>query len=84
VKVPKLKQGLEVVPLPDGIAIVNGGAPVLFQGRAASEVLVPLLGALDGVLNAEGLALSLGIQIDHVARGLALLDERGLIEEAAS
>lgn len=81
-KVPKLKQGLEVVPLPDGIVVVNGGAPVLFQGRAAGEVLVPLLGTLDGVLNAEGLAHALDMPVEHVERGLALLRERGLIEDA--
>ncbi|MDP1794016.1 MAG: hypothetical protein Q8K63_07740 [Acidimicrobiales bacterium] len=79
---PRLKQGLEVVPLLDGVAIVNGGAPVLFQGRAAGEVLVPLLGTLDGVLNAEGLAAKLDMPLPHVARGLALLTERGLVEEA--
>jgi hypothetical protein len=81
--VPRLKEGLEVVPLPDGIAVVNGGAPVLFQGRAAGEVLVPLLATLDGVLNAEGLASTLGMPADHVERGLALLRERGLIEDAS-
>ncbi len=80
--VPRLKEGLEVVPLPDGIAVVNGGAPVLFQGRAAGEVLVPLLATLDGILNAEGLASSLEMPLPHVEKGLALLDERGLIEEA--
>ena len=80
--VPRLRQGLEVVPLSDGIAVVNGGAPVLFQGRAAGEVLVPLLATLDGVLNAEGLAGTLGMPLDHVEKGLALLGERGLIEAA--
>ncbi len=80
--VPRLRHGLEVVPLLDGIAVVNGGAPVLFQGRAAGEVLVPLLATLDGILNAEGLAGSLGMPLAHVERGLALLRERGLIEDA--
>lgn len=80
--VPRLKAGLEVVPMLDGIAVVNGGAPVLFQGRAAGEVLVPLLATLNGILNAEGLASTLGMPIGHVERGLALLSERGLIEEA--
>lgn len=81
--VPRLKYGLEVVALTDGVAIVNGGAPVLFQGRAAGEVLVPLLATLDGILNAEGLAGKLDMPLAHVERGLALLTERGLIEESA-
>lgn len=80
--VPRLKHGLEVVSLLDGIAVVNAGAPVLFQGRAAGEVLVPLLGALDGLLNAEGLAGKLDMPLEHVVRGLTLLNERGLIQEA--
>lgn len=77
---PKLATGLEVVPLGDGIAIVNGGHPVLFQGRAANEVLVPLIAALDGLLNAQGLAAKLDMPIGHVERGLALLAERDLLE----
>ncbi len=81
--VPRLKQGLEAVPLLDGVAIVNSGAPVLFQGRAAGEVLVPLLATLDGLLNAEGLAAKLGMPVEHVERGLALLAERGLVEDSA-
>lgn len=76
----RLAQGLEVVVLGDGIAVVNGGAPVLFQGRAAAEVLVPLIAALDGVLNAAGLAGQLDMPVAHVERGLALLNERGLLE----
>ncbi|HUR78316.1 MAG TPA: hypothetical protein VMZ22_10240 [Acidimicrobiales bacterium] len=77
---PKLATGLEVVPLVDGVAVVNGGSPALFQGRAATELLVPLLVALDGVLNAEGLAAALGVAEAHVTRGLQLLGERGLLE----
>ena len=77
---PRLAQGLEVVPLVDGIAVVNGGQPVLFQGRAATEVLVPLIAALDGELNAQGLAAALDMNVMHVERGLSLLAERGLIE----
>ncbi|MEY2470410.1 MAG: hypothetical protein QOF21_3108 [Actinomycetota bacterium] len=79
VTTPMLAPGLEVVVIPDGIAVVNGGPPVLFQGRAANEVLVPLLNALDGVLNAQGLATQIGIPTAHVERGLALLEERGLL-----
>jgi len=79
VSAPVLGQGLEVVALPDGIAVVNGGAPVLFQGRAASEVLVPLISALDGMLNSQGLAAKLEMPVEHVERGLTLLAERGLL-----
>lgn len=81
VTVPKLATGLEIVLLADGVAIVNGGAPALFQGRAATEVLVPVLAALDGVLNAEGLAAKLDMRIEHVERGLGLLAERGLLAD---
>lgn len=77
---PKLATGLEVVPIADGIAIVNGGQPVLFQGRAAHEVLMPLIAAFDGELNAQGLSAELGMPIAHVERGLALLAERDLLE----
>ena len=76
---PRLAPGLEVVVIPDGVAVVNGGPPVLFQGRAATEVLIPLLNALDGVLNAQGLAAQIRIPEAHVERGLALLQERGLL-----
>jgi hypothetical protein len=78
---PRLAQGLEVVSLVDGVAVVNGGPPALFQGRAATELLVPLLNALDGVLNAEGLAGALNLPEAHVTRGLQLLAERGLLED---
>lgn len=77
---PRLAVGLEVVPLVDGIAVVNGSSPALFHGRAALELLVPLLNALDGVLNAHGLADALGIPEQHVERGLQLLADRGLLE----
>jgi hypothetical protein len=77
---PRLLQGLEVVTLSQGIAVVNGGPPVLFQGRAAGEVLLPLLGALNGVLNAEGIAAALDMPLSRVQRGLALLADRGLLE----
>jgi hypothetical protein len=77
---PKLAHGLEVVPLADGVAVVNGGPPALFQGRAAREVLVPLLGALDGNLDAAELAAATGMAEVHVERGLQLLAERGLLE----
>jgi DNA-binding IclR family transcriptional regulator len=62
------------------VAVVNGGPPALFQGRAATEVLVPLLNALDGSLNNAGLAGALGLPEAQVERGLALLDEQGLLE----
>jgi hypothetical protein len=77
---PRLAVGLEVVPLIDGIAVVNGGAPALFHGRAATELLIPLINALDGMLNAHGLSELLGIPEQHVARGLQLLADRGLLE----
>ena len=77
---PRLAIGLEVVPLGDGVAVVNGGPPALVQGRAATELLVPLLNALDGSLNAAGLAAALGVPEAHVTRGLQLLADRGLLE----
>jgi hypothetical protein len=76
----RLAAGLEVVALPDGVAVVNGGPPALFQGRAATDVLVPLLSALDGQLNTAGLAAAVGLPEAHVERGLALLAEKGLLE----
>ena len=78
----RLAGGLEVVPLLDGVAVVNGGPPALFHGRAAKELLLPLLGALNGTLNAHGLSELLGIPEEHVARGLELLAERGLLEDS--
>ena len=77
---PRLAVGLEVVPLVDGVVVVNGGPPALFQGRAATQLLVPLLQTLDGNLNAAGLAAALGVPEEHVARGLQLLADRGLLE----
>ncbi|HVT75400.1 MAG TPA: hypothetical protein VHD87_00105 [Acidimicrobiales bacterium] len=77
---PRLAVGLEVVPLVDGVAVVNGGPPALFQGRAATELLIPLLHALDGTLNAHGLAEHLGLPEAHITRGLQLLADRGLLE----
>jgi DNA-binding IclR family transcriptional regulator len=41
---------------------------------------VPLINALDGTLNAHGLSELLGIPEEHVARGLQLLADRGLLE----
>jgi hypothetical protein len=76
----RLAGGLEVVALPDGVAVVNGGPPALFHGRAAKELLLPLLAALEGNLNAHGLAEAIGIPEEHVERGLQLLTERGLLE----
>lgn len=77
---PRLLTGLEVVSLVDGVAVVNGGPPVLFQGRAATELLVPLLNAIDGILNTEGLSSAIDASPEHVARGLQLLADRGLLE----
>ena len=77
---PRLAGGLEIVPLLDGVAVVNGGPPALFQGRAAKELLIPLLAALDGNLNAHGLAEVIGIPEEHIERGLQLLADRGLLE----
>jgi hypothetical protein len=77
----RLAVGLEVVPLLDGVAVVNGGPPALFHGRAATELLIPLLNALDGNLNAHGLAELLGMPEANVERGLQLLADRGLLED---
>ncbi|MEY2472563.1 MAG: hypothetical protein QOK28_1892 [Actinomycetota bacterium] len=77
---PRLAVGLEIVPLLDGVAVVNGGPPALFHGRAATQLLVPLINALDGTLNAHGLSELLGVPEEHVARGLQLLADRGLLE----
>ena len=76
----QLAAGLEVVTIPDGVAVVNGGPPVLLQGRAATEVFVPLLAALGEGLSALELAERTGLQLAHVERGLSLLEERGLLE----
>ena len=76
---PALDEGFEVVVLPEGIAVVNGGAPVLFQGRAANEVLVPLIAVLDGTRDAAALAAVLDMPVEHVERGLALLAARQLL-----
>ena len=77
---PRLRTGVEVVPLPDGIVLVNAGSPVRFRGRAANEVLVHLLGALDGELTPAGLAARLGLKSAHVERALSVLDQHGLLE----
>ena len=76
----RLAPGLEVVTIPDGVAVVNGGPPVLFLGRAATEVFIPLLAALDSGLNVLELADRTGLALAHVERGLSLLDERALLE----
>ncbi len=77
---PRLAIGIEVVQLADGVVIVNAGPPALFQGRGASEVMVPLLRELDGSLSAHGLAIGLGLVEAHVVRAIELLAERGLLE----
>ena len=77
---PRLRTGIEVVPLPDGVALVNGGPPVRFRGRAANDVLVPLLRALDGELSPSGLAQRLALKSAHVDRALQILSEHDLLE----
>lgn len=76
----RLRTGIEVVPLPDGVVLVNGGPPVRFRGRAAKEVLVPLLQVLDGELTAEGIAARLGVKSAHVDRALQVLHDHNLLE----
>jgi len=77
---PRLRTGVEVVPLPDGVVIVNAGPPVRFRGRAATDVLRPVLDVLDGDLTAAGLAARLGIKSAHVERALAILRDHDLLE----
>lgn len=79
---PRLAEGLEVVQLANGVAVVNGGPPVLFQGRAVNRILLPLLAALDGTLNAAGLAAKLDLAPHHVERALELLAQKGLLQDA--
>lgn len=67
--------------MPDGVALVNGGPPIRFRGRAANEVLVPLLRTLDGELSPSGLAARLGLKSDHVDRALQILRDHDLLED---
>ena len=77
---PRLRAGLEVVALPDGVVVVNGGPPVRFRGRAATEVLAPLLRVLDGELDPSGLADRLNAKPGHVERALGILADHDLLE----
>lgn len=77
---PRLRTGIEVVPMVDGVVLVNAGPPVRFRGRAANEVLVPLLQALDGELTAAALAARLGLKTAHVDRALQVLTDHDLLE----
>lgn len=77
---PRLRTGLEVVLLPDGVVIVNAGPPVRFRGRAASDVVRPLLEALDGQLEPSALAARLALKPAHVDRALTILRDHDLLE----
>ena len=77
---PRLRTGLEVVRLPDGVVVVNAGPPVRFRGRAAIEVLLPVLAALDGDLPGAALAARLGLESAHVDRALEVLRQHHLLQ----
>ncbi|HVE95294.1 MAG TPA: hypothetical protein VNB24_10250 [Acidimicrobiales bacterium] len=77
---PQLRTGVEFVALPDGVVIVNAGPPVRFRGRAAIDVLRPVLGALDGTLTPPALADQLELKPAHVERALGILREHDLLE----
>lgn len=81
-RLPKLVDGLVIVPLESGLLVEGGPERQVFRGRAASELLPQLLPLLDGTRDPDALAEALGHDAPDAARkAVALLYTCGLVEE---
>jgi bacteriocin biosynthesis cyclodehydratase domain-containing protein len=79
---PRLRRGLAVVPVPDGLLIDGGVRRHLFTGGAATSILPALMPLLDGGRDVSALAAALGLPGPHVEQALRLLQKRGLLESS--
>lgn len=80
---PRLLPGLVPVPAGDGLVVAGGHAPQMFRGGAATTLLPRLLAILDGSATIAELAVRLETAEPAIAAIVALLRERGLVEEGA-
>ncbi|MBO8201137.1 hypothetical protein ACFW4X_08170 [Streptomyces smyrnaeus] len=81
---PRLRRGLAVQPVSEGLVVEGLPAPQVFRGKAATALLPRLLPLLDGTKDCAALAEELGIAPRAVFKALSLLWMCGVIEDTPS
>ena len=79
---PKLVDGVAVVPLPDGLLFEGTGERQVLRGRDAASLVPQLLPLLDGCRDLDELAAALPeVPAAHVRAAVSLLYTCGLLED---
>ena len=81
---PRLVPGLTVLQTEEGIVIDGGLEPLVLRGRSATDVVMPLLGLLDGNATMEALAAERKVHPRVIGSTLRALQTYGLLEEGAN
>jgi SagB-type dehydrogenase family enzyme len=77
---PRMRRGLVVLPLDDGLLIEGGPSRQVLTGSAASSLLPRLLPMLDGQRSSEEIRAQLSLSPRQFDRALSLLNQRALLE----
>ncbi|MGP3975323.1 TOMM precursor leader peptide-binding protein [Streptomyces sp. 8N114] len=79
---PRLRRGVAVRPVSEGLVVEGLPSPQVFRGKAATALLPRLLPLLDGGKDCEALAEELGMAPRAVFKALSLLWMCGVIEDS--
>jgi SagB-type dehydrogenase family enzyme len=77
---PRVRRGLALAPLSDGVLIEGGPSRQVLTGTAASSLLPRLLPLLDGQRSCEQIRAQLSLSAPHLDQLLSLLSQRALLE----
>jgi bacteriocin biosynthesis cyclodehydratase domain-containing protein len=80
-ELPRLRRGVAVHPVNEGLVVEGLPAPQVFRGKSATALLPRLLPLLDGTRNCAALAEELGMTARAVFKALSLLWMCGVIED---
>jgi SagB-type dehydrogenase family enzyme len=80
VRWPRLRRGLAVATVPDGLLVEGGPSRQLLGGAAAASLLPRLLPRLDGTCEPGRLAAEFSLSRAQLGQALDLLDGCGLLE----
>lgn len=81
---PCLRPGLVILPAGDGLLIEGAAKRQWLRGQSARDLLPRLLPILDGSHDLESIAAELPITPAHAAKAIAVLQDRGLVQDSGA